>query len=94
MDEKGIWMVETTKENIHKAMQKVDKELEVLKAALPGMHFVKNSAFPVPLLIPNYGVSQAYTTQITSNVVEKIDESEKGYYRPPMGALSRGSHHK
>eukprot|EP00957_Ditylum_brightwellii_P006862 519424-Ditylum_brightwellii.AAC.1 len=40
-DEKGIWTVETTKENVHKAMQDVDNDLEVLQPVFPDLHFTK-----------------------------------------------------
>eukprot|EP00957_Ditylum_brightwellii_P007079 536471-Ditylum_brightwellii.AAC.1 len=70
-------------------MQEVDVGLEVLQDALLADHFKKNPVFHVPRLLPNYGVSQEYTTRITSNVMYEVKGNEKGYYRPPKGAWSR-----
>jgi len=60
MDEKGIWTVETTKENIHNAMHEVDIGLEALQNVLTGLAFYKKSSVSSSKVDPNiwriYGI--------------------------------------
>eukprot|EP00957_Ditylum_brightwellii_P161425 12291012-Ditylum_brightwellii.AAC.1 len=37
-------------------MEEVDDGLDALQNVLPDTHFIKNPAFSVPHIIPNYGV--------------------------------------
>eukprot|EP00957_Ditylum_brightwellii_P156844 11937825-Ditylum_brightwellii.AAC.1 len=56
-EEKGTWTVETTKDNLQQAIKEIDLDLEGLQTVLPDEFFTKNPAFPVPHIIPSYGVS-------------------------------------
>eukprot|EP00957_Ditylum_brightwellii_P156343 11900410-Ditylum_brightwellii.AAC.1 len=50
-DEKGIWTIEITKEDLQLAMQDISLDLEVLQTVLPDEFFTKNPAFPVPRIM-------------------------------------------
>eukprot|EP00957_Ditylum_brightwellii_P136220 10388898-Ditylum_brightwellii.AAC.1 len=52
--------------------------------------FTKNSAFPVPCIIPSYGVSQHYVDKIIYNEADNLEQMEKTYDCLQKGAWSRG----
>eukprot|EP00957_Ditylum_brightwellii_P150590 11466796-Ditylum_brightwellii.AAC.1 len=47
-DSKGIWTIESTEEDLYKALQDVETSLSVLPSMVPEEYFAKYSAFPVP----------------------------------------------
>eukprot|EP00957_Ditylum_brightwellii_P013355 1008845-Ditylum_brightwellii.AAC.1 len=57
-EEKGIWTVETTKDNLQRAIKETNLDIEVLQMVLPDKFSTKNLAFPVPCIIPSYGNRQ------------------------------------
>eukprot|EP00957_Ditylum_brightwellii_P039750 3008949-Ditylum_brightwellii.AAC.1 len=67
-------------------MEEVDDGLDALQNVLPDTHFIKNPAFPVPRIIPNYSVSTAYTKKITSTIEELPSRTKQTYSHPPSGA--------
>eukprot|EP00957_Ditylum_brightwellii_P025970 1963707-Ditylum_brightwellii.AAC.1 len=71
-------------------MKEVDDGLDALQNVLPDTHFTKNPAFPVPHIIPNYGISTAYTKEITSTIKELPSRTKQTYSCPPSGAWRRG----
>eukprot|EP00957_Ditylum_brightwellii_P121199 9243192-Ditylum_brightwellii.AAC.1 len=85
-DEKGIWIIEATKEKLQKAIEEVDNGLDALQNDLPDTCFTKNPAFPVTRMIPNYGVLTVYTKKITSMIEELQTGTKQTYSRPPTGA--------
>eukprot|EP00957_Ditylum_brightwellii_P178771 13617364-Ditylum_brightwellii.AAC.1 len=87
---KSIWTIETTVENLHKALAEVKTSLEVLPDMLDAEYLNKFEAFPALQVIPTYGTTYKYTEQITSNVSTAIHENEKKYTSPPSNAWSRG----
>eukprot|EP00957_Ditylum_brightwellii_P134712 10270104-Ditylum_brightwellii.AAC.1 len=86
MEPKGIWAVETTTEDLHKAIQDIKVLLELLPDILPGELFNSYDAFPAPRAIPSYGISYSYTERITSNVLTTINDNDKTYSKPPTNA--------
>eukprot|EP00957_Ditylum_brightwellii_P170540 12982000-Ditylum_brightwellii.AAC.1 len=70
-------------------MEEVDDGLYTLQNVLPDTHFIKNPAFSVPNIIPNYGVSTAYTKKITRMIKELPCETKQTYSHPPSGAWKR-----
>eukprot|EP00957_Ditylum_brightwellii_P197874 15074040-Ditylum_brightwellii.AAC.1 len=89
-EEKCIWTIETTKDNLQKAIKEIDLYPEVLQTILPDKFFTKNLVFPVPHIIPSYGVSQTYAVKIIYNVADSLEQTEKTYNWPPKGAWSCG----
>jgi hypothetical protein len=87
---KGIWIIETTVEDLHKALVNVETSLEVLPDVLDAEYFNEFEAFPAPQVIPTYGTTYRYTEHITFNVSTSINENEKKYTSPPSNAWSRG----
>eukprot|EP00957_Ditylum_brightwellii_P197001 15008691-Ditylum_brightwellii.AAC.1 len=71
-------------------MEEVDDGLGALQNVLPDTHFAKNPAFSVPHIIPNYGMSTAYTKKITSTIKELPSGTKQTYSRPPSGAWRCG----
>eukprot|EP00957_Ditylum_brightwellii_P087058 6626759-Ditylum_brightwellii.AAC.1 len=71
-------------------MEEVDDGLDALQNVLPDTHFIKNPAFSVPCIIPNYGVSTAYTKKITNTIEELLSRTKQTYSCPPSGAWRRG----
>eukprot|EP00957_Ditylum_brightwellii_P184692 14067192-Ditylum_brightwellii.AAC.1 len=53
-DSKGIWTIESTSEDLYKALQDVENSLSVLPSVVPDEYFNKYSAFSVPRVIPQY----------------------------------------
>eukprot|EP00957_Ditylum_brightwellii_P206970 15350870-Ditylum_brightwellii.AAC.1 len=87
---KGIWTIETTMEDLHKALADVEKSLEVLPDVSDAEYFNKFEAFPALQMIPTYGTTYKYTEHITSNVPTIINENEKKYTSPSSNDWSRG----
>eukprot|EP00957_Ditylum_brightwellii_P106827 8149625-Ditylum_brightwellii.AAC.1 len=58
---KGIWTIETTVEDLHKALADVKTLLEVLPDVLDVEYFNKFEAFPAPWVIPTYDTTYKYT---------------------------------
>eukprot|EP00957_Ditylum_brightwellii_P159804 12163639-Ditylum_brightwellii.AAC.1 len=83
---KGIWTIETTVDDLHKALVDVETSLEVLPDMLDAEYFNKVEVFPAPWVIPMYGTTYKHTVQITSNVSTIINENEKKYTSPPSNA--------
>eukprot|EP00957_Ditylum_brightwellii_P124150 9463904-Ditylum_brightwellii.AAC.1 len=71
-------------------MEEVDDGLDTLQNVLHNTHFIKNPAFPVMCIIPNYEVSTVYTKKITSNIKELPIRTKQTYSRPPTGAWRCG----
>eukprot|EP00957_Ditylum_brightwellii_P137946 10517216-Ditylum_brightwellii.AAC.1 len=86
---KGIWTIETTQQNLHKAIEDIKLAIQVLPDAVPEEYFEKLDAFPRPRVIPLYGNSYKYMTQITQNV-SSSSKDNKEYALPPKNAWSRG----
>eukprot|EP00957_Ditylum_brightwellii_P205032 15341893-Ditylum_brightwellii.AAC.1 len=63
--------------------------IQEMPAAVPEEYFEKFDAFPWPRVIPLYGNSYKYTTQITQNISIPSDDN-KEYALPPKNAWSRG----
>eukprot|EP00957_Ditylum_brightwellii_P161688 12310145-Ditylum_brightwellii.AAC.1 len=89
-ESKGIWTIETTQKNLHKVIKDVELAIQALPAAIPKEYFEKFNAFPRPHVIPLYGNSYKYTTQITQNVLSPSDDDKENAL-PPKNAWSRGS---
>eukprot|EP00957_Ditylum_brightwellii_P191696 14593680-Ditylum_brightwellii.AAC.1 len=87
-EEKGMSAIEITKENLQQAIKEIDLDLEVLQKLLPDEFFTKNPAFPVPCIIPNYGVLQNDADKIIYNVADNLEQTEKNYNCLPKGAWS------
>ena len=81
-DSKGIWTIESTVENLHKALQ--DSPSMVMDE-----YFETYSAFPVPHGISQYGSSYKYTAKITYSVSINVNNDEKSYVAPPRNAWNR-----
>eukprot|EP00957_Ditylum_brightwellii_P186698 14215957-Ditylum_brightwellii.AAC.1 len=47
-DSKGIWTIEYTVKDLHKALQDFKTLLSVLPSVIPNKYFEKYSAFPMP----------------------------------------------
>eukprot|EP00957_Ditylum_brightwellii_P160266 12201132-Ditylum_brightwellii.AAC.1 len=45
---KGIWTIETTQKNLHKAIKDVELAIQALPSAIPDEYFEKFGAFPMP----------------------------------------------
>eukprot|EP00957_Ditylum_brightwellii_P063905 4848498-Ditylum_brightwellii.AAC.1 len=88
-EEKGIWTVKTTKDNLQRAIKEIDLDLKVLQMEFPDKFFTKNPAFPVPRIIPSYGASQNYASKTIYNVADNLEQTEKTYNHLPKGAWSR-----
>eukprot|EP00957_Ditylum_brightwellii_P031567 2393599-Ditylum_brightwellii.AAC.1 len=71
-------------------MEEVDDGLDSLQNVLPDTHFIKNPAFPVPRIIPTYGVSTTYTKKITSTIKKLPSETKQTYSCPSSGAWRCG----
>eukprot|EP00957_Ditylum_brightwellii_P022107 1667746-Ditylum_brightwellii.AAC.1 len=82
-ESKGIWAIESTIEDVHKALQDVETLLSVLPSVVPDEYFEKYLASPMPHVIPQYGNSYKYTAQITSSVSYDVNKDEKLYVAPP-----------
>eukprot|EP00957_Ditylum_brightwellii_P113584 8660109-Ditylum_brightwellii.AAC.1 len=89
-EEKGIWTLETTKDNLQREIIEIDLDLKVLQTMLPDEFFTKNPAFPVPQIIPSYGVLQNYADKIIYNVADNLEQMKKIYNCLPRGAWSCG----
>eukprot|EP00957_Ditylum_brightwellii_P203783 15336198-Ditylum_brightwellii.AAC.1 len=89
-EEKGILTVETTKDNLQRAIKEIDLDLKVLQTVLPGKCCTKNLAFLLPCIIPSHGVSQNYADKIIYNVADNLEQTEKTCNSPPKGTWSRG----
>eukprot|EP00957_Ditylum_brightwellii_P042182 3194864-Ditylum_brightwellii.AAC.1 len=85
---KGIWTIEMTQKNLHKAIKDMELAVQVLPEAVPDEYFEKFDAFPLPRVIPLYGNVYKYTTQITTNV-PILNNDNKEYALPPKNAWSR-----
>eukprot|EP00957_Ditylum_brightwellii_P029048 2194646-Ditylum_brightwellii.AAC.1 len=48
MESKGIWTIESTVEDLHRALQDVEAYLKVLPTMVPEEFFSKYQAFPMP----------------------------------------------
>eukprot|EP00957_Ditylum_brightwellii_P101485 7733641-Ditylum_brightwellii.AAC.1 len=89
-DSKGIWMIKSTEEDLHKVLQDVETSLSVLPSVVPDKYFNTYSAFPAPHVIPQYGNSYKYTAKIMSSVSNDMNNDEKSYVAPPRNAWNRG----
>eukprot|EP00957_Ditylum_brightwellii_P022824 1721624-Ditylum_brightwellii.AAC.1 len=89
-DSKEIYTIESTVEDLHKALQDVETLLSVLLLVIFNEYFEKYSAFPMPRVIPQYENSYKYTTQITSSVSNKINQNAKAYAAPTRNVWNRG----
>eukprot|EP00957_Ditylum_brightwellii_P076881 5843609-Ditylum_brightwellii.AAC.1 len=88
-DSKGIWMIESTVEDLHIALKDVETSLSILPSVVPGEYFETYSAFPVPRVIPQYINSYKYTAKIMSNVSNNVNNDEKSYVAPMQNAWNR-----
>eukprot|EP00957_Ditylum_brightwellii_P166394 12666420-Ditylum_brightwellii.AAC.1 len=88
-DSKGIWTIESTVEDLHKALQDVKTSLSALPLVVPDEYFETYSALPVPGAIPQYGNSYKYTAKFTSSVSNDVNNDEKSYVAPPRNAWNR-----
>eukprot|EP00957_Ditylum_brightwellii_P088528 6742587-Ditylum_brightwellii.AAC.1 len=79
-------MIESTAEDLHKALQDVETSLSVLPSVVSEEYFDTYPAFPVPHVIPQYVNSYKYTTKITSSVSNAENNDEKSYVAPPRNA--------
>eukprot|EP00957_Ditylum_brightwellii_P023645 1784575-Ditylum_brightwellii.AAC.1 len=48
MESKGIWTIESTIDDLHRALQDVETSLKVLLTVVPEAFFSKYQAFPMP----------------------------------------------
>eukprot|EP00957_Ditylum_brightwellii_P100426 7654995-Ditylum_brightwellii.AAC.1 len=53
-DPKGIWTIESTAEDLYKALQDVETSINALPSMVPEEFFSKYLAFPTPQVIPQY----------------------------------------
>eukprot|EP00957_Ditylum_brightwellii_P180939 13785246-Ditylum_brightwellii.AAC.1 len=51
---KGIWTIESTVEDLYKALQDDEMSLEVLPSVVPEEFFSKYPVLPMPRVIPQY----------------------------------------
>eukprot|EP00957_Ditylum_brightwellii_P154151 11730847-Ditylum_brightwellii.AAC.1 len=79
---KGIWTIETTQKNLQKAIKDVELAIQALPSAVPDEYFEKFDAFPMLPVIPSYGNSYNFMTQITMNVSIPSND-DKEYVLPP-----------
>eukprot|EP00957_Ditylum_brightwellii_P165660 12611207-Ditylum_brightwellii.AAC.1 len=89
-EEKGIWTLEKTNDNLQQSIIEIDLDLKVLQTMLPDEFLTKNPVFPVPKIIPSYGVLQNYADKIIYNVADNLEQMEKNYNCLPRGAWSHG----
>eukprot|EP00957_Ditylum_brightwellii_P138829 10582333-Ditylum_brightwellii.AAC.2 len=87
---KGIWMIETTKEVLHKASQDVEVSLALLSEILPTELFNGYGAFPSPRVILSYGTPYSYTKRIISNTSAALNNEDKMHSKPPTNAWNQG----
>eukprot|EP00957_Ditylum_brightwellii_P193030 14697037-Ditylum_brightwellii.AAC.1 len=87
---KGIGSIETTVEDLHKALAYVEILLDALPDVLDAEYFNKFKAFPALQVISMYGTTYRYTEHIISNVSTVINENEKKYTSPPSNVWTRG----
>ena len=85
-DSKGIWTIESTAEDLYKALQDVKMSLKVLPSMVPEEFFSKYLAFPMPQAIPQYGNSYKYTHKITASVSQDVSNDDTLYAAPPRNA--------
>eukprot|EP00957_Ditylum_brightwellii_P209838 15363492-Ditylum_brightwellii.AAC.1 len=90
MDSKGIWTIESTVDNLYKALQDVEMSLKVLPSVVPEEFFSEYPAFPMPRVIPQYSNSYKYTNKITASISHDINSDDTSYVVPPRNAWNRG----
>eukprot|EP00957_Ditylum_brightwellii_P190557 14505398-Ditylum_brightwellii.AAC.1 len=83
---KGIWTIETTKEDLHKAIQDVETLLALLPEAFLNELFSMYDEFSTSRVIPSYGTLYLYTERITSNVSTALNNEDTTYSKPPTNA--------
>eukprot|EP00957_Ditylum_brightwellii_P100516 7662734-Ditylum_brightwellii.AAC.1 len=76
-DSKGIWTVESTAEDLHIVLQKVETSLSILPSVVPDEYFDTYPAFPVSCIIPQCSNSYKYTTKITPSISNNVNNDEK-----------------
>eukprot|EP00957_Ditylum_brightwellii_P106194 8101277-Ditylum_brightwellii.AAC.1 len=89
-DSKGIWTIESTVEDLYKALQGVEMSLKVLPSVIPEEILSKYPVFPMPRVIPQYGNSYKYTNKITASVSQDVSNDDTLYVAPPRNAWDRG----
>eukprot|EP00957_Ditylum_brightwellii_P202368 15329831-Ditylum_brightwellii.AAC.2 len=88
-DSKGIWMIDSTAEDLYKVLQDIGTSLSVLPSVVPDEYFDTYSAFPAPCVIPQYCSSYKYTTKIMSSIYN-MNNDKKSYVTPLRNAWNRG----
>jgi hypothetical protein len=72
----GFWIVDSMKENVHRAIEENTTLLEILSSIIDEEYFNMYEAFIAPYVVPSYGTSQTYASCIASNVVTMLNVSE------------------
>jgi hypothetical protein len=89
-ESKGIWTIESTVDDLHRALQDVETSLKVLPTVVPEAFFSKYQAFPMPQVISQYGNSYKYTHKITASVSQENNSDNMSHVAPPRNAWNRG----
>eukprot|EP00957_Ditylum_brightwellii_P012867 972582-Ditylum_brightwellii.AAC.1 len=87
---KGIWTIKTTKEDLHQAIKDVEMSLEVLADVLLDRMFNKFDTYPKPRIVLEYGTSDSYTARVMSNMSTTNNNETENYSKPPPNAWSQG----
>ena len=79
---KGIWQVETTKNQVVEAMRHVTEALENIQDTFPDCYKTIYSAFPYPPVLNTSFVLLHYAKSLVSNI--EILDTNNTYDTPPL----------